>query len=227
VSKLRDEALELGIASIDPSGPMLPFVLAMGTDGKLIHLTLVVDRSDQALEVGRRMVLERAKEIAEYVLVVDSYLRIDGVRHDVLLVESGAANAPTARVTAYRYRHAADTAVVEGAPIDFEQRPTALLPLDPHLLDWGSITPDFYNDEQNHAVHVVSHALDVPAEVARTIRFVRGRARWFARHLPAGAKQSVFVEDRGRELTEATRDTLLHGFGDALAVRYLSELDAD
>ena len=227
MSKLRDEALEIGVASLDPSGPMLPFVLVKSTDGGLMNFTLVVDRSDQALEVGRRMVLEHAAKIEEYALVVDSYLRIDGVRHDVLLVEHGRAKAATARVTAHRYHHADDGAVLDGEPIDFEQRPSALAPLDPNLLDWGAVTPDFYNDEQNHAVHVVSHALAAPAEVNRTVRFVRGRARWFARHLPAGAKQSVFVEDRGRDLSEATRDALARGFGDALAVRYLSEVEAD
>lgn len=227
MSTLRDEALKIGIESIDPSGPMLPFVLARGVDGKMMHFTLVVDRSDQALETGRRMVLEQAATISEYALVVDSYLRVDGVRHDVLLVESGAAGEPTVRVTAHRYRHAADTAVLDGEPIEVEQRPSALLPLDPQLLDWGAITPDFYNEEQNHAVHVVSHALDMPEQVARTVRFIRGRARWFARHLPEGAQQSVFVEDRGRDLTDATRDALVSGFGDALAVRYLSELEAD
>lgn len=55
------------------------------------------------------------------------------------------------------------------------------------------------------------------------MRFLRGRARYFARMLPTGAKQASFVEDRARAVPPATREALTRGLAGAMEVNYISE----
>ena len=224
MAELRDEALELALSELGPEGKLIPFVLATMRDGTRTHFTLVVERSDIALWVARNTVLSQASTIERYAIVVDTYLRIDGERHDAVIVEVGSHDAEVAHVTAHPYTRAAGAATA-GAPLDFERRPSALRPLDPFALAWSpGVTPEFFNEEENHAVHVINHELGSMERVVRTIRFVRARARHFARHLPANARQSVFIEDRGQDISAESRDLLARGLADVVTVGYVSEL---
>jgi hypothetical protein len=217
---LRKQALEFAVDGLGPDGMLIPFALASGPQG-ILNFTIVVDRSDEALEMGRKIVLDHANEIEQYVICVDTYLRIDGQRCDAILLEIGRRGEAT--VFAYRYERANGKATIVGNEIEFERRQSALAKPDPFLFDWGGITPDMFNEELNHAVHIVGHELESSENVARTIRFVRARARHFARHLPDGAKQSAFIEDRGQNITPQTRGRLASELG-GVEIQYISEL---
>jgi len=218
---VRELALDIASSSLDED--MLPFVLLDGAKG-MTHLTIVTGRSYRALHLGRRMVREHADDATEYAIVVDAFVRIEGERSDALFVEIGAAGSEASHVTVHRYRREVGTKpAFVGEPLVYETRPSALVRWDPLELDWGGITPDFYNKDQNHAVHVVAHELESTENVARTVRFLLARARHFSRHLPAGAQQSAFVDDRGQQVPAANREMLARGLAGALGLKYIGE----
>jgi len=218
---LAELALEIAASSL---GDTLPFVLLAGVQG-MKNLTIVTDRSDRALSLGRRMVRQQAEGATEYVIVVDVFVDLVRERSDALLVEVGAAGNDTAHVTAYRYRRG-DKPELFGEPILYEKRPSSLVRLDPFTLDWNAITPDLYNKEDKHAVHIVNHDLESADNVARTVRFLRARARYFARHLPADGKQTAFVDVRGQRVSPAHREMLARGLAGALGLKYIEEKGA-
>jgi hypothetical protein len=220
---LRDRALELALVSL-AEGPLIPFMLLVGKDQVLADCTIVSPRSDSALSAARRVVRERANDIVEYAIIVDTYLRLEGERTDGLLIEVGTRES--AHVTAHPYRRVSGTPTLIGEPIDYERRPSSMVAFDPFTLDWGPITPDFYNREQNHAIHVVNHLLEAD-NIARTLRFLRARVRNFNRHLPDGAQHTAFFEDRGQVVTDTIRATLADGLEGTMAVRYISETERE
>ncbi len=71
---------------------------------------------------------------------------------------------------------------------------------DPYSLEWGKATADLFSDVKRQAIHVVNYDLASAANRRRSIRFLRGRLKWFLRHLPAGTVQRVLVDDRGQAL---------------------------
>lgn len=143
--------------------------------------------------------------------------------HDALMIEIGSREG--AEVTAQVYRRDPGKAIAVGDAIPHARRPAAIVPTDPATWGWGGVTPDFYNQPQNHAVHVVNHELARVDNVARTVRFLRGRARYFARCMPPQLRQSAFVDDRGQSVPAANRDALADGLAGVMAIDYLSERD--
>lgn len=74
--------------------------------------------------------------------------------------------------------------------------------MNPFDLDWGIATIEFYSANQNVAIHVLEHDLKSPAGRARAIRFIGGRARWFARILPSDCRQQIIYDQRTHEADE-------------------------
>lgn len=77
-------------------------------------------------------------------------------------------------------------------------------------LDWGSVTPEFYNREKNTAVYIFNHWLVDEGNVDRTIRFVLGRIEWYKQYLPQGCGYEIVFDDRGQKVTEALRDKIVN-----------------
>jgi hypothetical protein len=219
---LLELALDIAASSLEET--MIPFALINGGKG-MTHLTIVTGRSDRALHLGRRMVREHAEGATEYAIVVDAFVRSEGVRQDALFVEMGAAGSKASHVTVHRYRRESGAKpTFTGESFAYETRPSALVRWDPLLeLEWGAVTPDFYNKEQNHAVHVVNHDLESTDNVARTVRFLRARARFFACNMPPNPKQSAFVDDRGQDVPTENREMLARGLAGAVELKYLAE----
>jgi hypothetical protein len=95
--------------------------------------------------------------------------------------------------------------------------------VDPLELDWGTATPEFVNESLGVALHVVNHNLHDKRNVCRTARFLAARARWFARHLPAGWRQRVAIDDRGQSPAPAAREVLRAGLAGLAEVSFFSE----
>ncbi len=94
-------------------------------------------------------------------------------------------------------------------------------PLD---LDWGPATIELSDSNRRVAAHVLNHSLCRPQDVARTIRFVKARIRWFGRQLPPGFGQLVIFDDRGQAISEKTREQLRLACTDEQSeARFLSE----
>jgi hypothetical protein len=167
---LRDQVVTMALEAMG-KGRLVPFAHLVETDGPVSQVAIVTRSSDHALHMGRRFVRDRAGGLDEYAIVVDAHLRIEGQRHDALLVEVGTRTEKVANVTGHVYTRGPDgRPASSGAPIAYEGRPSALVPFDPFALDWGAVTPDRWNPGDAHA-----------------IRFVHARARYLARHQRDGA----------------------------------------
>jgi hypothetical protein len=126
-------------------------------------------------------------------------------------------------VIAQRYRKDGATITQLGEPLDVERRPSALVRVDPNELDWGGITPDFYNSQINLAVHAMSHRIETSEDAARTVRFLRGRSRRFALALPPGSSQMAFVDNVKRTIDPARIMELARGLDGVMTLELASD----
>lgn len=76
-------------------------------------------------------------------------------------------------------------------------------------LDWGSITPEFYNEEKKSVVHVFNHCLVGEENVSRAIKFAIGRIEWFRNYLSIECSHEVAFDDRGQDIDDAIRDWII------------------
>jgi hypothetical protein len=75
--------------------------------------------------------------------------------------------------------------------------------------DWGTVTPEFYNDEQKIVVHVFNHFLEGQVNAERSIRFAYGRIQWFKNHVPHGSIHEILFDDRGQKIDDLTRNQIV------------------
>ncbi|GEM_PF-2837107 len=91
-------------------------------------------------------------------------------------------------------------------------------------LDWGTITPEFYNREKNAAVHIFNHNLSGEENINRAIKFALGRIKWYSKYLPPGCSNEVVFDDRGQDIDDSVRKQLANSLTPlALYVRFMSE----
>lgn len=96
--------------------------------------------------------------------------------------------------------------------------------MDAFKLDWGTITPEFYNREKNSAVHIFNHNLSGVENINRVIKFALGRIKWYSNNLPPGCSHEVVFDDRGQDIDNNVRKQLADSLRPlALYVRFMSE----
>lgn len=72
-------------------------------------------------------------------------------------------------------------------------------------------TPEFVNPEQGEYILVANHELGSPEGVRLSIGYVRARAMYGARHVPAHIRRCRVIYDvRGQEVPAATREHIRH-----------------
>lgn len=205
VTSLLDHAVMLASEGLPE---LVPFALVQAAT--LHHATIVTERSDTAMHLGRKMVRRHRADASAYVIAIDTYIRVDGERTDAVMFEHGTRDADVAELFAWPYRDRAWS----GDRIPMGPRPSLLVDIDPVEFPWGdAITPDLVSADRTVAVHCISHDLSTDAAVARTIRFVRARIRSHARALPSDMRQLVSVDDRG-PLVPSGRARLRAAFAD-------------
>ncbi|MFN3402539.1 MAG: hypothetical protein ACK40G_00500 [Cytophagaceae bacterium] len=67
-------------------------------------------------------------------------------------------------------------------------------------LDWGAITPDYYDKSTNTVVHVCNFEMRSGDKRLRAIKFIIGRVYWFNKHLPQNVSHKIVCDVRGQEL---------------------------
>ena len=95
-------ALDHGIDSVSEGGPLIPFALAVGSEGRAL-----TRYAAEALEDGVAQARDHARENPELNLVAiayDGYLTIEGERSDAIFVEGQERSAAASVVFAQRYR---------------------------------------------------------------------------------------------------------------------------
>jgi hypothetical protein len=98
--------------------------------------------------------------------------------------------------------------------------------MDPLGLDWGASTPEFANEEQNSAVHILQHDITTSERAERSLRFARARVAAFGKKQP-GCKQEVWFDDREQAVPAEVRAMLKDGLAPhAAAVTFFSEGEA-
>ena len=95
-------ALDHGIESVQEGGPLIPFALTEGSDGR--NLTRFVAETLEEGQQQARSHLRGQGATARAAIAYDGYLTVDGERSDAVLVE-GHERGQAASVTfAQRYR---------------------------------------------------------------------------------------------------------------------------
>lgn len=64
--------------------------------------------------------------------------------------------------------------------------------------DWGSVTPEGYNESTKEALHVLNVNLIGDANKTRVVRFICARVLHYDRHLPEGTSQQIRFDLRGQ-----------------------------
>ncbi|MEO8702511.1 MAG: hypothetical protein ABI867_20875 [Kofleriaceae bacterium] len=217
---LRALALEQAGALLG-EGPVIPYALVEGADGTLQAFTIVTQRSDTAFVLARRIVRTHAAKAVAYAITIDTFLRIEGVRTDAILVEVGRRDE-MATITAHAYANGAWS----GQPVPFDARPSVIGDdNDPRAWTWTAVMPDRYNPTENKVAHIVNHRLSDANEIDRTVRFVHARAANVARNTPLTPplRQIVAIEDRGQDLDAVKRAAIVNGL-EGFAVQWISEM---
>lgn len=68
-------------------------------------------------------------------------------------------------------------------------------------MDWGILTADFINDKTNTVLHVCNHDLSTDDSLDRTIRFAKGRIRWFDTFCNQAFNHVVVIDDFGQSVS--------------------------
>lgn len=91
-------------------------------------------------------------------------------------------------------------------------------------MDWGAITPEFFNREKNSAVHIFNHGLLDEESIKRAVKFAVGRIEWYKNYLPHGCDHEVVFDDRGQDIDDSIRNRIVQSLsGLALYVRFMSK----
>lgn len=91
-------------------------------------------------------------------------------------------------------------------------------------MDWGSITPEFFNREKNSAVHIFNHCLLDEDNINRAIKFAIGRIEWYKNFLPQGCSHEVVFDDRGQDIDDSVRNKVAESLsGLTLYVKFMSK----
>ena len=104
LTDLAFAALDHGIESVRDGGPLIPFVMTEGADGRSLRRFAAVSL-EQAL--GEAVVYVRARRDetgTRHALAYDGYLTVDGSRSDAIYVEAVEPGGTEVMVLAQRYR---------------------------------------------------------------------------------------------------------------------------
>lgn len=71
----------------------------------------------------------------------------------------------------------------------------------PYLLNWGTISPEFYNSDKKIALHVFNFLLKNEENRTLSIKFISGKIKWYAKHSPKGCSQIIRIDARGQQLS--------------------------
>ena len=96
-------ALDHAFGSIeDGGGPLVPFTMSIGSDGKKGLTRFVAERLEEGLEQAKASVTATAA-LAMYAIAWDGYVTLDGRKWDAVFVEAGEASQEFGLMLCQRY----------------------------------------------------------------------------------------------------------------------------
>jgi len=95
--------LDHGVDSVRGGGPLVPFVVVAGGDGKRTLTRFSTDRLEHSAARAGEFVAALGGDATMYAMVVDGYIMVDGAKFDAILVEGGERGKPFALQFAQRY----------------------------------------------------------------------------------------------------------------------------
>ena len=95
--------LDHGVSSLRGGGPLVPFVVVTGGDGKRTLTRFATDQLEPSAARAGEFVAALGGDAAMYAMVTDGYVTIDGKKYDAILVEGGERGKEFALQFAQRY----------------------------------------------------------------------------------------------------------------------------
>lgn len=96
-------ALDHGLESISAGGPLVPFAIVEGADGRRLA-RFVCETLEEGQERARQHV-RAVDDVERAVIAYDGYVTVEGERFDAILVEAQEGGQPESVVFGQRYRH--------------------------------------------------------------------------------------------------------------------------
>ena len=91
-------------------------------------------------------------------------------------------------------------------------------------LNWGTVTPEFYNKDTKTVVHVFNDCLIGDENINRSVKFAVGRIKWFSNYLSPEYRHEVIFDDRGQGIDDMTRNTIANNLSKyAAKVSFMSK----
>lgn len=104
VFSLSDFALDYGINSIrGTQGPLIPFVVTV-IDGEKSLKRFMADNIADGVEVAKKSILSLPEEVQAYAIAFDTFLNVQNVKYDAIVVEVGERGQEQAYQFAQRYK---------------------------------------------------------------------------------------------------------------------------
>lgn len=76
---------------------------------------------------------------------------------------------------------------------------------DPYSLDWGNLTPEGHDADNQTVLHVFNVDISSTEMIERCIIFVTGKLIWSSKQIPANTQQKVTFDLRGQPITFVNR----------------------
>lgn len=200
MDSMLEQSMAIARSSAAPKD-VLPTLILRRDDGEMLVLMIVADAGDRAVALARKQVRAQS-DVLEYALVARTNRSVDdpGGAVEALVYETARRGDPLA----LRW---AQPLSGNGALEELPSARSAFEPVEPSLLDWGSVRPDRVSHDGLQAVHVVNHELSAD-NLERTTRFLAARLAHHRRHLPPECRQRVWVDDRGQQVLPRLRQQL-------------------
>ncbi len=77
----------------------------------------------------------------------------------------------------------------------FRKKNKNISPID---LDWGEITPDAYNQDENNAFYVFGFHMIQEESRKMASKYITGKVLWYKYHLPENCSHSIKLDIRGQ-----------------------------
>ncbi|MBP8033680.1 MAG: hypothetical protein KAZ71_03720 [Bacteroidia bacterium] len=92
-------------------------------------------------------------------------------------------------------------------------------------LDWGQITPEGVNLNENEFLYVYNHDLSSSEKIDRTIRFIIGRLNYYDNHLPENPRHQIKIDIRGQSINNETCEFIVQTISQNYKKRNLLNID--
>ena len=103
MSDLMFAALDFAVASIEESGPLIPFVMTISKRGEKKLDRFALEFLEQGVEAAKAHIQSEKENIKAYAMAWDGYITLEGKKWDSVFVEAGELSREQGILLAQRY----------------------------------------------------------------------------------------------------------------------------